>query len=165
MSRTVDGSAEPLEVVLVGAGLPGRSVGWLHLSQLLDMPSVRLTHVVEPWWLGEAADRAGRVELCRAIEGIRAAHPYVRFLRSLDELPPNATGRARLAVLATRAADTPAAFRAAVARGVTHVYLEKPGAADAGKLGGCGSSPRPPESRWWWATRRRSRATWSRLSP
>lgn len=42
------------EVVLVGCGCPLRGMGWYHAVQMLggECPSAKLTHIVEPWFLG-----------------------------------------------------------------------------------------------------------------
>jgi len=46
------------DVILIGCGVPKRGMGWYHAKQLLDgdVPSARLTTVVEPWFLGQGAD-------------------------------------------------------------------------------------------------------------
>jgi hypothetical protein len=47
-------SDKQAEVVLVGCGAPLRGMGWYHAVQMLndDVPSAKLCHVVEPWFLG-----------------------------------------------------------------------------------------------------------------
>ena len=39
-------------VVLVGCGMPKKSMGWYHLTQLMEMERARVTDVVEPFFLG-----------------------------------------------------------------------------------------------------------------
>ena len=56
--RLCGGQTATCDVVLVGCGVPKRGMGWYHAKQMLegDVPSAKLTAVVEPWFLGAGAD-------------------------------------------------------------------------------------------------------------
>ena len=79
---------EPLDVVLVGCGLPHVSMGWFHLTQLLDHEHVRLRAVVEPFFLSAGRAAPGANEF----NELRRAHPHLHFCASLDEISPATTG-------------------------------------------------------------------------
>ena len=61
--RSAARRAKTTDVALVGCGMPGRGMGWYHAKQILDgeVPSAKLTDVVEPWFLGGGADGPGGV--------------------------------------------------------------------------------------------------------
>ena len=114
--------------VVVGCGCPGRGMGWFHCRQLLEgrVPNATLTDIVEPWFLGPGAGSPGSSEFAAFREEAESKHG-VRFWASVGEMPA-ATGRCRVALIAARAGDCPKLFEAAIASGVQHIYLEKPGA-------------------------------------
>ena len=105
-------------------------MGWFHLTQLLDDPEVQCRAVVEPWYLGKGKDAPGSA----AFQAFRGQHVGVPFYGSVDEIPALPAGPV-LAVIAARTSDAPALFQGVVAKGVSHVYLEKPGATSAAALG------------------------------
>ena len=124
-----------INAVVIGVGLPGRSMGWLHLTQLLNMDSVSVRHIVEPWWLDkkQAQTDAGK-EFFAACEALELSQRGVAFHTSVKELPRLEPNIPCLAVIASRTPDAPTLFKAAVEKGATHIYLEKPGAQTTHEL-------------------------------
>ena len=113
-------------------------MGWFHLTQLLEEPLVSVTAIIEPFFLGAGKDTPG----AKAFENMRITlqkeHPDLKFHASTSELPdPSSLESGRkpeLALVAGRTCDAPKLFSQLVAKGVTHVYLEKPGAENATQL-------------------------------
>lgn len=123
--------APPLSVVLVCCGEPKKSMGWFHLTQLLEHQRVRVSAVVEPWFLGKGANGPGAEQFA----AFRAQHPDLCFFPSLSDVPAKADAAAPLLVLiAGRTCDAAKLFEEAVSKGATHVYLEKPGGVSAAQL-------------------------------
>ena len=120
------------DVVLVGCGVPGRGMGWYHALQILEgeVPSAKLTDVVEPWFLGAGADGPGGTEFA----AFKAEYEPkgVKFHESIGAMP-KATGK-KMAMICTRTADMPKFFSEAIDNGCTHIFLEKPGAPTVGEL-------------------------------
>lgn len=104
----------------------GWCTGWYHAKQLLDgeIEGAKLTDVVEPWFLGAGAGSPGSSEF--EAWKTEAEGKGVRFCASVTDLPT--TEAPRVALIAGRAADCPALFEAALGAGVSHIFLEKPGA-------------------------------------
>ena len=131
----------PLRVVVVGAGHPLRSMGWQHMANVVEGHCGRcyVSDVVEPYFLSAAAatdpaaaefERERQALPSRAWEG----QPPIRWHASCDELPELGGGGPVLAVCAVRTRDAADALRQLCEKGVTHVYLEKPGAESAAQL-------------------------------
>mmetsp|Transcript_4424 Transcript_4424/g.13076 ORF Transcript_4424/g.13076 Transcript_4424/m.13076 type:complete len:365 (+) Transcript_4424:86-1180(+) len=124
--------ASTTPVALVGCGMPGRGMGWYHAKQILDgdIPSATLTDVVEPWFLGGGADGPGGAEFA----AFQKEHEgKVRFHTSIADMPkPNGP---MMAMVCTRTADMPGYVDELVGAGVSHIFLEKPGAPTVGELG------------------------------
>jgi len=119
-------------VVVVGAGVPKRGMGWYHAKQMIDgdVPSAKLTAVVEPWFLGGGADSdAGKVFKEWADEESKNG---VGFYASVSDLPPP-EGKT-LALISGRTADNPRLLKEVIEAGCTHVFLEKPGAPTVAEL-------------------------------
>mmetsp|Transcript_40123 Transcript_40123/g.69816 ORF Transcript_40123/g.69816 Transcript_40123/m.69816 type:complete len:418 (-) Transcript_40123:117-1370(-) len=119
-------------VVVVGAGVPKRGMGWYHAKQMIDgdVPSAKLTGVVEPWFLGGGADSdAGKVFKEWADEESKNG---VGFYASVSDLPPP-EGKT-LALISGRTADNPRLLKEVIEAGCTHVFLEKPGAPTVAEL-------------------------------
>ena len=129
--RSAARRAKTTDVALVGCGMPGRGMGWYHAKQILDgeVPSAKLTDVVEPWFLGGGADGPGGAEFAafkKEYEGT------VRFHSSIADMPkPEGP---KMAMVCTRTADMPGFVEEIVANGCSHVFLEKPGAPTVGEL-------------------------------
>jgi len=120
------------DVALVGCGVPGRGMGWYHALQILEgeVPSAKLTDVVEPWFLGGGASGPGGAEFA----AFKAEYEPkgVRFHESIGAMPA-ATGK-KMAMICTRTADMPKFFGEAIENGCSHIFLEKPGAPTVGEL-------------------------------
>ena len=108
-------------------------MGWYHSKQLLDgeIVGAHLGAVVEPWFLGGGADSEQAADFRRFRQDAEQNHG-VTFVRTVEELLA-ATGP-RVALIAARAEDFPPLFHAALAAGVDHIYLEKPGAPDVASM-------------------------------
>lgn len=132
MRRFVSRRFATTEVALVGCGVPGRGMGWYHAKQILegDVPSAKLTDIVEPWFLGGGASGPGGAEFA----AFKAAYPDVRFHASIADMP-KPTGK-KMAMICSRTADMPNFFSEIVENGCSHIFLEKPGAPTVGELEG-----------------------------
>jgi predicted dehydrogenase len=118
------------DVVVVGCGVPDKGMGWFHATQLLanEVPSARLTDVVEPFFL--AGDVAPPAEFQAFQKEAEAAG--VRFHASVEDVPRD--GATKMALVAARTADCPALTKQVIEAGCSHVYLEKPGATTLADL-------------------------------
>jgi len=118
-----------VNVVLVGCGMPKKSMGWYHLTQLLKMPRARVTDVVEPFFLGVCSDVPERFTSFMSDLQSRG----IKFHKSLaevgDEFPPKT-----MVLISARTSDNPGHFEAALDRGAKCIYLEKPGAPTVKEL-------------------------------
>ena len=76
------------DVIVVGAGVPKRGMGWYHAKQILegDAPSAALSAVVEPWFLGPGADSAAGATFAAWAEATQLSG--VLFCRDVKEVPP-----------------------------------------------------------------------------
>ena len=128
--RDRDGDS-PLSVALVCCGEPKKSMGWFHLTQLLEDSRVKVDAVVEPWFLGKGIDAPGS----KAFSAFQQENLAVSFYASIDEMPAKDDDKPLLFLIAGRTCDAPRLFSSAIAKGATHVYLEKPGATSAAELG------------------------------
>jgi len=120
---------------VVGVGLAGRGMGWFHALQLVngDVPSARLSDVVEPFFLGDVGKKTGGGEAF-AKDVVQVWEPEgVKFHASLDGLWQGVDGP-KVALIAGRTVDNPSLFRAALKAGATHILLEKPGAPTVTEL-------------------------------
>ena len=107
-------------------------MGWFHLTQLLTEyeDTVEVAAVVEPYFLGAGKGAPGSEDFT----ALMAENPTVRFHKSVEELPQCAPSASHLFLIAGRTVDAKRLFEAAIAKGATHVYLEKPGATSAAEL-------------------------------
>jgi len=129
-AMTARAMSSQCDVVLVGCGVPKRGMGWYHAKQMIDgdVPSANLTDVVEPWFLGAGADSDAGKEF----GAFKDENPGVAFHASVDDMP-QATGK-KLALISGRTADNPQLLKDVIAKGCTHIFLEKPGAPSVGEL-------------------------------
>lgn len=151
MSRDASPSAEriepstPTDVILIGCGVPFTSVGAVHLRQLLEEPTIsgraHVVGVVEPFLLApENAAKAEETGFADFQGRVARDHPDVVFAPSIATLGSRAHAGERpcIAFVATRTLDVPKHIDALIANnaqlGVTHLYLEKPGAIDVPTL-------------------------------
>mmetsp|Transcript_24917 Transcript_24917/g.70133 ORF Transcript_24917/g.70133 Transcript_24917/m.70133 type:complete len:385 (-) Transcript_24917:454-1608(-) len=128
------GAGQPkVDVAVVCCGRPNRSMGWYHATQLLrgDVPSARLSDIVEPFFLNAGRDAPG-ADAFRAFARDAEASHGVRVHASVAGVP--ATAGKGLALISGRCADNARLVREAAAAGFQHVYLEKPGAFNAADL-------------------------------
>ena len=81
------GSTQTCDVVLVGCGVPKRGMGWYHAKQMLDgdVPSAKLTSVVEPWFLGAGADSPPGEAFKAWADEMEAAHG-TKFCKDVSDL-------------------------------------------------------------------------------
>mmetsp|Transcript_74579 Transcript_74579/g.136462 ORF Transcript_74579/g.136462 Transcript_74579/m.136462 type:complete len:410 (-) Transcript_74579:66-1295(-) len=119
-------------VVVVGAGVPKRGMGWYHAKQMIDgdVPSAKLTGVVEPWFLGAGADSPPGAVFKEWADA--ETKNGVGFYASVSDLP-KAEGKT-LALISGRTADNPRLLKEVIEAGCTHVFLEKPGAPTVAEL-------------------------------
>jgi len=112
--------------------VPKRGMGWYHAKQMLDgdVPSAELTTVVEPYFLGAGADTPPGKVFKEWADEMEAKHG-TKFCKDVSEL--EITGPT-LALISGRTADNPRLLKEIIAAGVTHIYLEKPGAPSVGEL-------------------------------
>merc|ERR1719356_1192735 len=87
VSKSLDTSTEgtTLEVSVYACGAPKRGMGWYHADQLLDgrFGNAKLKHIVEPFWLGDAASSPD-FDSWQA-----SAEPQgVAFHKSVEDAPP-----------------------------------------------------------------------------
>jgi len=133
--------SQSLHVVCIGCGAPDKGMGWFHLTQLLQESRVRVQSVVEPWFLGPSCkDDSPDLRAFQAFqESVVHEHPEISFVAAIEDLPNPGTelGDAAapiLAVFATRTNLLKDSFVAACNKGITHAYLEKPGAGTAEQM-------------------------------
>lgn len=128
-----------VEIVVIGCGLPEKSMGWYHAWQLIQEFSHQctLTGIVEPWYLGSGRDAPGS-EAFKAFQADchQRVPGKVEWVDSVDKLAPRplSPGSAAIALVACRTPDMPQLARQALAKGFTHVYLEKPGSPSVADL-------------------------------
>jgi len=126
------GGSTKCDVILVGCGVPKRGMGWYHAKQMLegDVPSATLTTVVEPWFLGAGADSPPGVAFKEWADEM--AEKYgTSFCKDVSEIEIKGP---TLALISGRTADNPRLLKEIIAAGVTHIYLEKPGAPSVAEL-------------------------------
>ncbi|KAL1503620.1 hypothetical protein AB1Y20_012097 [Prymnesium parvum] len=132
LERLRGGGDGKCDVILVGCGVPKRGMGWYHAKQMLDgdVPSASLTCVVEPWFLGKGADSPPGKAFKAWADEMTAKHG-TRFCQDLSEIEIKGP---TLALISGRTADNPRLLKEVIAAGVTHIYLEKPGAPSVAEL-------------------------------
>ena len=88
----VDGTAPPdsvegrLPVVLVCCGAPKLSMGWFHLTQLVQDPTVELRAVVEPFLLGAGKESTAGKAFATLRSSLSESHPDLQFYSSVSEV-------------------------------------------------------------------------------
>merc|ERR1719453_3002159 len=125
-------TSKTCDVVLVGCGVPKRGMGWYHGKQMLDgdVPSAKLTAVVEPWFLGAGADSPPGQTFKEWADEMAEKHG-TQFAKDVSELSIKGP---TIALISGRTADNPRLLKEVIAAGCTHVYLEKPGAPTVAEL-------------------------------
>ena len=120
------------DVAVVGSGAPGRGMGWYHAKQILDgeVPSAKLTDVVEPWFMGGGSTGPGSAAFNAFRTSAEAAG--VSFHASVTNM--SKPSDKKMAMICSRTADMPAHFGEVIASGCSHIFLEKPGAPTVEEL-------------------------------
>jgi len=132
MERLRGGAGDKCDVVLVGCGVPKRGMGWYHGKQMLegDVASAALTTVVEPWFLGGGADSPPGKVFKEWADEMASAYG-TKFCKSVGDLEIKGP---TMALVSGRTADNPRLLKELIDAGVTHIYLEKPGAPTVAEL-------------------------------
>ena len=120
-------------VVLVGCGRPLRSMGWYHAVQILDsrVPNAKLTHVVEPWYMSEAAKGTPGYQEFHDFKKEQETKNGISFYANVKDVPQPASAdneELRLGIISARTSDNPSLLSGCLDIGCKAVYLEKPGA-------------------------------------
>ncbi|GMI17418.1 hypothetical protein TrLO_g12017 [Triparma laevis f. longispina] len=123
------GGSRTVNVVLVGCGMPKKSMGWYHLTQLLSMPNVNVLAVVEPFFLGVCTDVPPQFSTFMEDLSKNKNIKFVKSMADLDDFPP-----LTMVLLAARTSDNPFLFEQALDKGAKCIYLEKPGAPTVKEL-------------------------------
>jgi len=124
-----EGGRRKVNVVLVGCGMPKRSMGWYHLTQLLKMKNVNIVAVVEPFFLGICTDVPPQFSTFMSDLSKNRGIKFVKSISDLDDFPP-----LTMVLLAARTSDNPLLFEQALDKGAKCIYLEKPGAPTVKEL-------------------------------
>ena len=110
-------------------------MGWYHAVQILDsrVPNAELKHVVEPWYMSEAAKGTPGYQ---DFQDWRKEHEAkgISFFFKVGEVPAPADGEIRLAIISARTSDNPSLLDGCVGIGCKAIFLEKPGAPTVGEL-------------------------------
>jgi predicted dehydrogenase len=126
------GGGEKCDVILIGCGVPKRGMGWYHAKNMLDdqVPSAHLAAIVEPFFMGAGKDSPPGKAFNAWASEMEAAHG-TKICKGIDELTIKGP---TLALISGRTGDNPRLLKEVIAAGVTHVYLEKPGAPTVADL-------------------------------
>ena len=108
------------------------SMGWYHLTQLLEMPNVNVTAVVEPYFLGICAP-ADVPQSFKDLMADLSSSKGIKFVKSVSDLDAF-TNASTMCLIAGRTSMNPSLFADCVAKGASCIYLEKPGAPTVGEL-------------------------------
>lgn len=110
-------------------------MGWYHLTQLLNDERAQVHAVIEPWYLGAGGDAPGSDAYHAFAREVANRHPLVSFHSSVEQMPRlDPSEGPALAIIALRTQEAPQYFKAACTKGISHIYLEKPGAVSAEQL-------------------------------
>ncbi|WP_152452993.1 Gfo/Idh/MocA family oxidoreductase [Microbulbifer sp. THAF38] len=124
-----------LHVTVIGVGLPGESIGWLHLSQLMSMPNVVVDAVIEEYWLSEAVASSEKgLAYKREMARLEEQFGGFKIYTSVAQLPRPDMFSKHLVIISVRTPSATDVFKSVVARGFRNIYLEKPGADSLEKL-------------------------------
>jgi len=125
-------SRKIVDVVVVGCGLPKKGMGWYHATQMMQglCPSARVTDIVEPfyWGMGKSQPEAQPFkEFAEKYEG------KIKFHESLDSVEL-VLDDPKVALIAGRANQNPGFLMQAIDKGISHIFLEKPGAPSVDEM-------------------------------
>lgn len=137
MASSSSPSSNTVSVVLVGCGVPLKSMGGYHALQILDgrVPNAKLTHVVEPWFFhAESEGAPGRAEF-DAWRQEQEQTAGIQFFGTISQVPAKKNGEIRLVIISARTADNPKLVKESLQHLDCHaIYLEKPGAPSVHEL-------------------------------
>jgi len=121
--------------IVAGVGIPGRSMGWCHLHQLLSgsVARAKVTGIVEPFFLGKGKAEPGSGLFQDMVQKQQHVNPFSLSF-SFSSLPPVTPGHPTVALISGRTSSCPGLFYEAIEHGVSHIYLEKPGAENVDEL-------------------------------
>jgi predicted dehydrogenase len=125
------------KVIVVGCGIPGKSMGHYHCYQIVEQdscPSASLSYVVEPWFMSEAGCSAPGSQVFNAWRKEMEVKHSVQFFANVEEIPSVDSSERRLAIISARTADNPKLFEQCLKIGCHSIYLEKPGAPSVREL-------------------------------
>ena len=110
-------------------------MGWYHLAQILDgqVPNGQLTHVVEPFYMTEAAKGAPGYDSFQTWKKTIESEHGVVFHSTVASVPALNLNEVRLTLLSARTSDNPALFHSCVGK-TSAIFLEKPGAPSVSEL-------------------------------
>ena len=133
---TMTDSNKVASVVLVGCGAPLRSMGWYHAVQILDsrVPFATLKHVVEPWYMSDAAKGAPGYQEFQGFKKEQETKNGIRFYANVKDVPSPGQDELRLGIISARTADNPSLLADCLDIGCKTIYLEKPGAPTVAEL-------------------------------
>jgi len=128
----VQDSGDKCDVIVVGCGVPKRGMGWYHAKQMLDddVPSAHLAAIVEPYFLGPGKDTPPGKAFNEWADEQKEKHGTAFYSSVADLKLADKT----LALVSGRTADNPRLLKELIDAGVTHVFLEKPGAPTVQEL-------------------------------
>ncbi|USD20080.1 iron-containing alcohol dehydrogenase [Microbulbifer variabilis] len=124
-----------VHVIVIGVGLPGESIGWLHLSQLMSMPNVVVDAIVEQHWLSAAVSSSKKgMAFHEEMARLKDQFGDFKLYSSLEQLPKANLSHKSLVLISVRTQSTKRIFDFVVGKGYRNIYLEKPGADSLEKL-------------------------------
>lgn len=112
-------------------------MGWYHAVQVLAgrVPNAKLTHVVEPWYMSQAASGTPGHDAFLQFKNKYSAE--IGFYQSVAEVPATSDdSEIRLSIISARTADNPKLFAACLQDNMKckAIFLEKPGAPTVSEL-------------------------------
>ncbi|WP_444959740.1 Gfo/Idh/MocA family oxidoreductase [Microbulbifer sp. VVAC002] len=124
-----------VHVTVVGVGLPGESIGWLHLSQLMNMRNVVVDAIVEEYWLSSDVESSEKGMVFRnEMARLKAQYGDFKTYSSVAQIPDAHPSFKNLVVISVRTPLAKGIFKSVVNKGYRNIYLEKPGADSLEKL-------------------------------
>lgn len=121
---------DKLNILFVGAGVPGRSMGWVHVIQAVeDSKRYNVVGAVEPWFCGQGKGTS------KEFEEFKNSCKFP-FFATVPEAK-GVIGDRCMALISCRTVDNPGLFKQCVEIGVTHIFMEKPGAPSTEMLQEC----------------------------
>ena len=126
------GRKDTIDVVVVGCGLPKRGMGWYHMMQLLDMRSVNVRAVVEPFYFTNRPKIFDSLVQSLADKGVVCVLSLAQLYAGTSR--GHKFKRRTLCFIAGRTSNNPTFFRQCIEMGCSAIYLEKPGAMTSEEL-------------------------------